>query len=162
MIHLTNTVCIEAEKDAVWKVLAELENVHLWVEPILEAYCVGDDAYGVGTERICKLKGNITISERWIEWEEKVSFCYIAKGMPLVKSATNRWEIKEENGNTLVVSKAEIEFKGGIFEKLLSVLLKPAMIRLGPQSLAALKYWVENEEPYEGKYSTLPIAPVSC
>ena len=162
MIRIINTVCIEASMETVWKALSNLENVTLWAEPILEAHCSGVARRGVGAERICKLRGNMTIHEKWISWDEGNSFSYIGYGMPLIKSAKNTWSIKSENGKTLLTSDAEIEFKGGIFGKLLEFATATAMRRMGPPTLAAFKYWAENGRPYEGKHSSLPISPVIC
>ena len=162
MIRLANSVCIEASVEVVWKALADIENVTLWVEPILEASCSGDVKRGVGAERICKLKGNMTIREKWIHWDEGKSFAYIAHGLPFMNSAKNMWSIKKENDKTLLTSEAEIEFKGGVFGKLLEFIFEPAMRRMGSPALAAFKYWVENGHPFEGKHSALPIAPASC
>ncbi len=162
MIRLVGSVCVEASVETVWKTLSDIENVPLWVEPIVEAYCSSDTKRGVGTERTCKLRGNITIKEKWIHWEEGISFAYIGYGIPLMKMAKNTWTIKKENNKTLVTSEAEIEFKGGVFGKLLEFVMGPSMRRLGRPTLAAFKYLVENGHPFEGKHSSLPIAPASC
>ena len=162
MIRMTNSACIESSVEAVWNALADIENVTLWAEPILEAHCSSDAKRGIGAVRVCKLKGNMTIQEKWVAWDEGNSFTYIGYGMPLIKSAKNTWSVKRENGKTLLTSQAEIECKGGIFGKLLEFVLGSAMRRMGPPTLAAFKYWVENGRPFEGKHSSLPIAPVAC
>lgn len=162
MIRLINSVCIEASMETVWRALSDLENVTLWAEPILEAHCSGVTRRGVGAERVCKLRGNMTIHEKWITWDEGNSFAYIGYGMPLIKSARNTWSIKSEKGKTLLTSDAEIELMGGIVGKFLELVMASTMRRLGPPTLAAFKYWVENGRPYEGKHSSLPIAPSTC
>ena len=162
MIRLQGSVCVEASVEAVWAVLSDIENVPLWVEPIVEAYCSSDTKRGIGTERTCKLKGNMTIKEKWIHWEEGKSFAYIGYGLPLMKSAKNTWTLKNENGKTLLTSEAEIEFKGGVLGKFLELIFGPPMRRMGSPTLAAFKYFVENGRPFEGKHSSLPIAPVTC
>lgn len=162
MIRIVNSVCIEASSDSVWQALSNLESVTLWVEPILEARCSGVTRRGVGAERVCRLKGNMTIHEKWISWNEGNSFSYIGYGMPLIKSAKNTWSIKNENGKTLLTSDAEIEFKGGIFGRLLEFAMESVMRRMGPPTLSAFKYWVENGRPYEGKHASLPKAPITC
>ena len=162
MIRLQGSVCVEASVETVWAVLSDIENVPLWVEPIVDAYCSSDTKRGIGTERTCRLKGNMTIKEKWILWEEGKSFAYIGYGLPLMKSAKNTWTLKNENGKTLLSSEAEIEFKGGILGKLLELVMRPMMRRLGAPTLAAFKYFVENGRPFEGKHSSLPSAAVTC
>lgn len=162
MIRMKGSVCIESSASVVWSALADLEKVPLWVEPIREAHCEGDTRRGTGAIRVCKLKGNMTIKEKWVAWDEGKSFTYVAYGMPLIKSAKNTWTVKPENGKTLLTTDAEIEFKWGIFGKLLELALGSGMRRMGPPTLAAFKYWVENGRPYEGKHSSLPVAPAAC
>lgn len=160
-MKLNNSVCIQASTDVVWIALSDIESVNLWAEPALEASCSGDIKRGVGAERTCKLRGNLTITEKWIHWDEGKSFTYIGYGMPLIKLAKNRWSIKNDNGKTLLTSDAEIEFKGGVLGKLLELVAGPSIRRMGPRALAAFKYWVENGRPFEGKHSSLPIASSS-
>lgn len=147
-MRLVNSVCIEASTEAVWKALSDIENVTLWAEPILEAYCNSDIKRGVGAERTCKLRGNMTVREKWTHWQEGNSFTYIGYGVPMIKSAKNTWAIRSENDKTLL--------------QLLEFVMGSSMRRMGPRTLAAFKYWVENGYPFEGKHSSLPIAPVSC
>ncbi len=161
-MKLVNSVCVEAPVEAVWAALSEIENVTLWAEPVLEAYCSGDTKRGVGAERTCKLKGNMTIREEWTHWEEGKSFTYVAHGVPLIKIAKNRWSVKNDNGKILLMSDAEIEFKGGVLGKLPELFLGPSIRRMGPRALAAFKYWVEHGHAFEGKHSSLPIVPASC
>ncbi|MFQ5640420.1 MAG: SRPBCC family protein [bacterium] len=161
-MRLVNSVCIEASTEAVWKALSDIENVTLWAEPILEAYCNSDIKRGVGAERTCKLRGNMTVREKWTHWQEGNSFTYIGYGVPMIKSAKNTWAIRSENDKTLLINETEIEFQGGVFGQLLEFVMGSSMRRMGPRTLAAFKYWVENGYPFEGKHSSLPIAPVSC
>ncbi len=163
MLKIINTACIYASTDKVWSALSELENVSLWAEPILEAFCTSENQSGVGVTRICKLKGGMTIREKWIEWEEGKQFTYIGEGMPMIKSAKNRWSVIDEGNNmTLLKSEAEIELKGGLVGRLLEIPMGVAMKRMGPQALSGFKYWVENGRPFEGQHSKLKAAPAFC
>lgn len=162
MIQLTNVACIDAPTEKVWSVLADLEGVSSWVEPIKSARCNGEKSSGVGASRVCDLSGGISIKEDWTAWDEGKSFEYEAFGMPLIKRATNRWTLQPEGEKTLVVSDAEIELKGGLFARLLEPLIRPAMKAMGPRTLAALAYFVENGVSYQGKHRTLALAPRAC
>lgn len=164
MIKLVNCVGIDASAEAVWKALSDLENVTLWAEPIVTAHCSGDTKRGVGVTRVCTLKGNMTIREKWIAWDEGSSFTYVGYGLPLIKSAKNTWSFRgsSDGSQTLVMSEAEIEFKGRALGKFLEFAMGSAMRRLGPRTLAAFKYWVEKGRPFEGKHSSLPIITVAC
>ena len=59
MFKLKSSACIDASISEVWKVLSNIENVSLWVDPIKKSFCSGDIARGVGAKRICELKGGI-------------------------------------------------------------------------------------------------------
>jgi len=163
MIELTNSACIEASTDKVWVVLADLEGVHTWVEPIKSARCIDGKSRGLGAIRVCDLSGGISITEEWTAWDEGKSFEYIAVGMPLIERATNRWELHREKGDkTLLISHAEIILKGGVFGKLLEPVMRPVMKAMGPRTLASLKHLVEHGTPFQGKHSKLALAPVTC
>ncbi len=162
MMKLKMTACINAPKEDVWRVLADVENVHLWIDPIISASCENDETVGVGTVRTCKLKGNIAIREEWIEWMEGQSYKYKAVGAPLVKSAENTWSIKSEKGKTLLTTESTVELKGGILGKCLDPLMRIMSKRMGSDSLAAIKYLVENGQASKMKHSKLPRAAISC
>jgi len=134
----------------------------MWIDPIRKSFCSGDINRGVGAKRTCVLKGNITIYEKWIDWQEGQSFTYEGFDIPLTKYAKNTWSVKREGDKTLLTSQAEIELKGGIFGKL----LEPVMIyfskKMAADSLASFKYLVEKGCPFEGKLSSLARVPVSC
>lgn len=162
MIKLFASACIDAPKEAVWLVLSKLEDIALWSESVLSAQCDSDHRQGVGAERTCSLKGNATIKEQWIAWDEGNSFTYVALGIPMIKSARNTWTVRSEHGKTLLTSEAEVEIKGGILGRLLEPVMQPIMQRMAPGALAAFKYLVENGRPYPGKHAELPRAPVTC
>ncbi len=161
-MKLKISACIDAPKEKVWQALANVSNVDLWVETIQSARCQGTQTRGIGTVRICRLKGNLTIRETWTKWDEGNSFTYQAADLPLVKLATNTWSVETVNGKTLLTSKSELKLKGGIFGKLLEPLMFVVSKRLGANSLAALKHLVETGHPYEGKISHLPRPPLTC
>lgn len=162
MFKLKSSACIDASVSEVWKVLSDIKNVSMWIDPIRKSFCSGDINRGVGAKRTCVLKGNITIYEKWIDWQEGQSFTYEGFDIPLTKYAKNTWSVKREGDKTLLTSQAEIELKGGIFGKL----LEPVMIyfskKMAADSLASFKYLVEKGCPFEGKLSSLARVPVSC
>lgn len=60
-----------------------------------------------------------------------------------------------------MTTSAEVELKGGVFGLVLVPLVKLMSARLGAQSLASLKYLVENGQPYVGA-EPLARAPAGC
>jgi Polyketide cyclase / dehydrase and lipid transport len=162
MIKLFASVCIEAPAAIVWARLAKLEDIQLWSEAVLHARCDGAVSQGVGAERTCELAGNFIVIERWVAWEEGQSFTYEGFGIPLMKRAVNRWSVMAHGEQSLLMSEAELEIKGGMFGRILEPILRPLMQRMAPNALAGFKYLVEHGHPYEGKASELPRAPATC
>jgi hypothetical protein len=161
MIKLHASVCIDASADLVWQTLAKLEDIQLWSEAVLAARCEGL-SQGVGAERTCDLRGNITIKERWLAWDEGKSFTYEGIGIPMIKRAKNTWTVHPEGEKTLLTSDAEVELRGGLVGRLLEPVIAPQMRRLAPSSLAALKYLVENGKPPSGRHAELLPIPSLC
>ena len=161
MLTIENSACIAASIEQVWGALADLEKVSVWAGPILHARCEGS-AEGVGALRVCQLKGNVEIRERWTRWVPGASFTYVGEGMPMVECATNTWSVREENGKVRVTSVAEITFKWGLLGRLLEVPMGAMMKRVGPRALAGLKFWIETGRPFDGDDADLPLAPVTC
>lgn len=161
MLHLRNSVCIEAPADRVWRYLSKVESIDHWVPAIRHARCDTDQTRGVGTVRICELK-KFHVREEFLEWEEGRSFKYRGTGAPMMAWATNRWTVEPMGEKTLVTSEAELVVKGGFFGRLLEPLVYVA-VRLGlPNSLAPLKYYVETGEPFKGNPRHLPSADAVC
>ncbi|MFK5894764.1 MAG: SRPBCC family protein [Pseudomonadota bacterium] len=161
-MKLRMSACIEAKKDQVWKVLSDISNVNLWVDPIISANCEGNIKHGVGTIRTCKLKGNMTIREKWVEWDEGNSFTYHAEETSFFKSAKNKWTVKSEKQKTLVITESEVTLQGGIFGKIFEPLMYLVSKKMGAESLAALKYLVETGKPFKRKFSKLPRVQIGC
>jgi ligand-binding SRPBCC domain-containing protein len=162
VITFRSSVCIDAPAERVWDRLARLEDIRLWSEPIVEARCVEGLDHGVGAERTCRLRGGITVRERWVAWEEGRSFSYEGVGVPLVRRARNTWTIRSEGEQSLLTSEAEVVLKGGRLGALLEPLVSRQIGRMGPRSLAAFKYLVEHGEPPPMPHAKLDPAPVAC
>jgi uncharacterized protein YndB with AHSA1/START domain len=160
MLKLVAFACIDAPVERVWVVLSDLAAIQHWVGAIRHAYCPGQSR-GAGAVRICELK-QARIEETIVEWDEGRSFKYRGVGAPMMSSATNRWSVEAHGEQTLVTTTAEATMKGGPFGSLLELLAKPLFERLGAQSLASLKYYVEHGSPFPGRARDLALAPAGC
>jgi hypothetical protein len=163
MTKVRGSACIDSPAAAVWERLPRIEEIKLWAEPIRHVTCDHATSRGVGARRRCELSGNVVVEERWTAWDEGHSFQYEGYGIPLVKRAVNTWAVAPHSAQqTLLMSEAEVELKGGRLARFLEPLMAFAMRRMAPNSLAAFKYLVEHGRPYKGRHSTLPRAAVSC
>jgi hypothetical protein len=162
VVRLYASACIEAPAATVWAHLARLEDIQLWSAQVVRARCEGPVSRGVGAERTCDLVGNLTITERWIAWDEGRSFTYEGSGIGLMKRAVNRWSVISQGERTLLTSEAEVAFVGGVFSPVLAFVLAPLLRRMAPNALASFKYLVEHGTPYSGKASALPRPAPTC
>lgn len=162
MVKLFASVCIEAPAAAVWAQLARIEEIPRWSDQVVRARCDGPVSRGVGAERTCDLVGNLTVTERWIAWDEGRSFTYEGGGIGVMRRAVNRWTVIPQGERTLLTSEAEVEFAGGFFGRALGWACAPVLRRLAPGTLARFAYLVERGRPYEGKRSGLPRAAARC
>ena len=142
--------------------LARLEDIRLWSEAVKDARCEGPISRGVGAERTCDLAGGITITERWLAWDEGRSFTYEGLGIPLVARAVNAWAVFPEGSSTLLTTRAQVELKGGAGGRLLEPIVRYQANRVGSRTLAAFKHLVEHGEPPHVKHAKLPPIPVAC
>ena len=122
----------------------------------------GEVSAGVGTERTCALNNKVTITERWVTWDEGNSYTYEGFNIPLVNSAKNKWSVKTENGKSLLTTESEVTLKGGVFGIMLEPLMKLMSTKMSTNALAAFKYLVENSRSFEGKHSILSKFPIVC
>jgi Polyketide cyclase / dehydrase and lipid transport len=146
----------------VWSALARLEDIQLWSEAVVRARCDGKVRRGAGAERTCDLRGGITITERWVAWDDGHSFTYEGSGIPFVARAKNEWTVYPEGDRTLLSSRAEVVLKGGFVGRLFEPIVAHQFNRIGPRALAAFKYLVEHGEPPKVKHARLPRIPVAC
>lgn len=161
-MKLKATICIDAPKERVWALLSDVENVNLWVKPVVTARCESTQTRGEGTIRVCQLNTGATIREQWIAWDEGHSYTYQVVNIALMKKAINKWSVEDVNGKTLLTSEATIQLKGGLFGRLLEPIVRIWSTRLGARSLSAFKYLVETGHAFEGKVSELPALSVTC
>ncbi|MFN8442004.1 MAG: SRPBCC family protein [Caldilineaceae bacterium] len=161
-MKLKATICIDAPKERVWQVLADVVGIPLWAKSIEFAHCEGEQTRGIGTVRICQLKGGAILKETWTAWEEGQSFTYRTVNVALMKSATNRWSVEDINGKTLLTSEATVELKGGLFGRLMEPVVRIWSKRLSRESLAALKCLVETGQPFAGKSADLSVVAATC
>jgi uncharacterized protein YndB with AHSA1/START domain len=157
---LSASACIDAPVERVWTVLSDLPAIQHWVGAIRHSHCPGQQR-GVGALRVCELK-HAHVEETIVEWDEGRSFRYRGVGAPMLASATNLWQVESHGNQTLVTTIAEATLKGGVFGKVLESLAKPKFLRLGAQSLASLKYYVEHGAPFGGRARDLKPAPIAC
>jgi hypothetical protein len=130
MIEVSASACIDAVAPDVWDALARLQDIRQWSEAVLDARCDGAVSRGVGATRACDVRGGVTISERWVAWDEGRWFTYEGTGIPLVAYARNEWTVHPAGEQTLFVSRATVVLKGGRASRLLEPLVRRQIRRV--------------------------------
>jgi hypothetical protein len=161
VFSLASTVCIDAPVAAVWDYLARIEDIPLWSRGIISARTVPGHERGAGAERICRLVGGITLTERWLTWNDGASFSYEGHGLPGVRVARNTWTVESHGTQTILRSEADVQLKGGPLARLLDPIAKRQARRMGRLALGAFKYLVETGQAPEDLSVLLP-APAAC
>jgi uncharacterized protein YndB with AHSA1/START domain len=161
VFDVTATVCIDAPAAAVWDCLARIEDIPLWSRGIISARTVAGRERGVGAERVCRLVGGITLTERWLAWNDGVSFTYEGHGLPGVRVASNTWTVEPHDTQTILRSEAHVQLKGGLLARLLGPIARRQSRRMGRQALGAFKYLVETGRAPDDLSVQLP-APTAC
>ena len=161
-MKMTSSICINAPITKVWDMLSDVENIPLWSSAVTSAKASFVKG-GVGTTRTCVLKNKTTIFEEWIDWRENESYTYQGFNLPLVKSVQNKWSVEALGQQmTLLTTTAEVEMKGGLFGRCLEPLVHIVSAKMGRQALAAFKYLVEENIPFEGNHASLPRPSIIC
>ncbi|MGH2973692.1 MAG: SRPBCC family protein [Solirubrobacterales bacterium] len=165
MVTLAHSVCIDAPQAEVWRRLSQLEEIQLWSSAAVAARCEGPVSRGVGAERTCDLKGGITITERWLAWDEGRSFVYEGSAIPLVAHARNDWSLAAAGAQTLLTTRADVVLRGGPAGRLLEPLVAFQSRRMGRRALAAFKYLAETGKPPPARHPDCqhpPAADLHC
>ena len=69
MTEVKGEIKINARKDAVWSLLADLAAVSVWNPTIAKSYYISDAREGVGASRHCDFLDGGYVKERATEWE---------------------------------------------------------------------------------------------
>lgn len=146
MMTVELSICIAAPIGKVWALLADLESFASWAPGIRAARCTPGREHGAGAERVCDLAGGLTITERWIEWSEGVSFTYEGTGLPGVKVARNTWSVEPYGARTLLTSRASVELRARRLTSCLELMMRRQSLRMGRRSLVNFKHLVEHGE----------------
>lgn len=104
---IESKIRIQAPRDDVWGVLADVQGISKWAAPVSEAQVEGDP--GEGATRHCTFADGGSIDERFTAWEDGRLRRYEITGDLPTSSLVSEWELSEEDGGTVVVYRAQFE-----------------------------------------------------
>ena len=147
MTKVTGEVRINAPKEKVWSVLADLGAVSAWNPVIANSYYTSEDKEGVGAARHCDFPDGGYVKERATDWKaEDTVRLNIYEGTVPFDNFYGTYTVRDDGDSSIVHLASEYDLKSG-------VPVDPQEIErqnrdeLIPVVLGGLKHYVETGEP---------------
>ncbi len=147
MTRVTSEIRIDAPREKVWNVLADLGSVSTWNPVLSNSYYTSEAKEGLEASRHCDFPDGGYVKERILEWKPGESFTLdIYEGTVPFESATGSASLADDGDGTIVTYAIEYVLKA-------DVPVDPKEIErqnreeLLPLVLASLKHYVETGEP---------------
>ena len=139
---------IDAPKDKVWEVLADIGGIYKWNPGVSHSYSTSEDGRGDGATRHCDLTRGGYLEERAADWHEAESFKIdvYETNLPL-RSNVVQFSVDADGDRTIVGIAPEYRIKFGLLGLVMDRLVLPRLFKKGMKDmLAGLKYHVETGE----------------
>jgi len=149
MSRFSTQVRINAPKEKVWEVLADLGSIYKWNPGVAHSRSTSDSTQGEGAMRHCDLqsKGDY-LEERAFDWRdgEGYKIDVYETNLPLKRNIVE-FTVEADGEGTIVTVTPDYELKFGPIGVLLDRLFAGRQLRTGMADLlAGLKYHVETGE----------------
>lgn len=139
---------IDAPKEKVWGVLADIGNIYQWNPGVLKSYTTSDQTGGEGATRHCDLSERDYLDERVIGWREgeSLKIDVYKTNLPLKRNVVT-FSLTSDGEETIVRVSPDYELKFGPLGVVMDLLMARRQLRNGMRDmLAGLKYHVETGE----------------
>lgn len=147
MTKLTSAILINAPKEKVWAVLADLGAASAWNPTVTDSHYTSDGREGVGASRRCDLPDGSFVEERVTAWTPGEAFTLnVYEGAIPFENGFGTYELQGDERETIVNFTLEFDPKPDApmppeeVEGLFTEQVIPAM-------LAGLKHYVETGQP---------------
>ncbi len=165
MGSFTAQIKIDAPKERVWEVLADLGNIYKWNPGVVHSYSTSEEPGGEEATRHCDvqqgpLKGYL--EERAFDWREGEGYKIeiIDTNFPN-KGAVVEFSVKEAKGGTVVEASPVYQLKFGILGYVIDRVFFERQFRKAMAGLlAGLKHHVETGEEVSNKVPKIATARV--
>ena len=150
MTSITQEIRINAPKEQVWAILADLGGVQRFHPAVRKSYYTTEKKEGVGASRVCELLPTGEVVETVSAWQEgeymKIDIVE-GKKTPPFKQAYGTFRLREENGQTVVKVALNYGLKYGPIGRLMDVMIvRSQFTKVVPNMLAGLKHYAETGE----------------
>lgn len=150
MTTFSSTIYVDAPKDAVWTILADLGGIQKFHPGVRKSYYTTEQHEDVGAARVCELLPMGVIEEKAVEWKDGDYYVLTIdplKKAPPFKKAYGRLATQEEGTGTRVTMTLDYTLKFGPLGKLLdAAMVRPRMQKVVPTVLLGLKHYAETGE----------------
>ncbi len=147
MTRVTGEIRIDAPREKVWDVIADLGSVSVWNPLLSNSYYTSEAKEGLEAARHCDFPDGGYVKERTLEWKPGEAFTLdIYEGTVPFASAHGRYSLVDDGDGTIVTLAIEYDLKS-------DVPVDPQEVErqnreeLFPLVLASLKQYVETGEP---------------
>lgn len=148
MNSVTQEVTIQAPRQKVWDILANIGAVHKYSQNVEYSYYVSQSTSGVGAARKCELGGSNWVEERAIKWQDKHGYTLqVADGEGLgpLDTLVVDFELSDAPQGTKVRQTMSYNMKGGLLRPILNAIARGQMRQAIDVNLTGLKTFVEQE-----------------
>lgn len=150
MSSFTETTEIDAPREQVWAVLADIGSIHRWNPGVKASHATSAEPGGEGATRHCDLqrpggKGVGYLEERAFDWREGEGFrIEITDSNLPFRAAVISFAVESRGASTAVSASPDYELRFGPLGQLLDRIAVRRQYRAGmAQMLAGLKQYVE-------------------
>jgi ligand-binding SRPBCC domain-containing protein len=150
MTTFTSQVRINAPKDKVWSVLADLGGIQRYNPAVSKSYYNTEETDGVGAGRVCELLPMGEVKETASQWKDGESYTLDVtpvKAMPPMKDVQAEFSVRADDDGTVVNLEMNYNMKFGPIGALMdAIMVKPQFSSVAPNILKGLKHFVETGE----------------
>lgn len=150
MTRITSEILINAPKNKVWDIIADLGAIENFHPGVKESYYTSEVKNGVGASRHCDLLPAGSIEETATEWHEGEGYVLEVRGgedLPPFKKAYIRLALKRDGHQTVATMSLEYTLKFGLIGKLMDAWkVRPLFRKVVPRVMAGLKKYSESTE----------------
>lgn len=153
MTHISSEIRLNAPKEKVWAIWADLGGIQNFHPGVKKSYYTSEKKEGVGASRVCEFIPMGKVEESVTEWregEEMTLAVFPKEKAPPFKTAHGRFALKPDGQGTVVTFAFDYALKFGPLGRLLDALMvRPQLRKAVPEILLGLKHHVETGEPVD-------------
>ena len=146
MTKVTSEIRVDAPRQRVWDILADLGTVSVWNPGVINSFYTSEAKEGVGASRRCDFPDGGHVIERATAWKSGESYTLNIEGADGLGSAHASFTLKDDGQGTAVTFNLEYELEPDMPVDAQET-MRNNLEELIPAVGAALKYYTETGEP---------------